>query len=224
MLSEYVNILHLEKHLNAHNCNGYSSPGSWADSGTDMSADTPAQMELKEISENTSSHGNNIILQQVLWKHSSAPNKAAPKQQLQHLKSGFISSQKLQIIFKLPLSVPELHSHLAHEHDFLELMIFLKPNFCLSSRIYSPLFIALPIPQTIRWQRKEGGISGWCLFPAWWALLLSGTLQAGWHHKVGMICSTRGLQKPQAIVRSLGFLLEPTELFPNLLLWQTAAR
>lgn len=43
MLSEHVNILHLAKHLNAHNCNGYLSPESSVDSGTDMSADMPVQ-------------------------------------------------------------------------------------------------------------------------------------------------------------------------------------
>lgn len=54
--------------------------------------------DLKKISENSSYHGNSVFLQQVSWKHSLAPNKATPKGQLQHLKSGFTSSHRLQMI------------------------------------------------------------------------------------------------------------------------------
>lgn len=77
----------------------YPLRGQWIQEQTCQQ--TPLlKCNLKKINENNSYHGNNVILQQVSWKHSSAPNKAAPKE-LQHLKSGFMSSHKLQIIYKL---------------------------------------------------------------------------------------------------------------------------
>lgn len=48
MLSEYVNILHLEKHLNAHNCNGHLSPENSVDLGMDMSAESLLKQNLKK--------------------------------------------------------------------------------------------------------------------------------------------------------------------------------
>jgi len=157
-----------------------------------------------------SCHVNNIITEQLSRKHLSAQNKATSKQNFSILNQG------LQAVTgcKLPTNyncLSQNYTAILHASmTILELVSFQSQTSVSTAEFNLSYLWFSYFPRQLghNWKREastEVDVSSHTT--AHQVLLPSGMLGSAWHCKVVLICSTRGLQKPQAIVRSLSFPL-----------------